>query len=326
MDVSRPDMGARAALVVGHEAAAGDPEPPRPIRLEGDADSRTRHDHLWVRHRRFEADRTIAQQIAAFLFGGKPEGCTEPAGSTSKIAIARPAAAGPRYLDAVDDLTGTQQDSGGVALRPADDIGCPMHPVTEVDVELSGRPEHDRVPGRAAAVGVRGRIRGSVVGLDLGQPDRHLAVPQRCPKQARRHLIDGASEVPAHGAESAWRVERSSTVPAVPSTRTRSPVFNRIVASPQPTTAGIPSSRATIAAWDNGAPTSVTTAAARGKSGVQPTLVTVVTNTSPDLNADPSTTSASTRTGASTMPEEPGKPEIVMPASAKGRSGYELGD
>lgn len=33
-----------------------------------------------------------------------------------------------------------------------------------------------------------------------------------------------------------------------PSTRTRSPVLSRIVASPQPTTAGIPNSRATIAA------------------------------------------------------------------------------
>jgi hypothetical protein len=60
MGVSRPDMGARAPLVVGHEAAAGDPEPPRPIRLERDADPRTRHDHLRVLYRRFEAHRTIA--------------------------------------------------------------------------------------------------------------------------------------------------------------------------------------------------------------------------------------------------------------------------
>ena len=49
----------------------------------------------------------------------------------------------------------------------------------------------------------------------------------------------------------------------------------------EPTTAGIPSSRATIAACDSGAPTSVTTAAARGNSGVQPTLVTLVTSISP---------------------------------------------
>ena len=72
---------------------------------------------------------------------------------------------------------------------------------------------------------------------------------------------------------------RSSTVPAVPSTRTRSPVFNRIVASPQPTTAGIPSrgprSRRATAEHPVGNP------AARGNSGVQPTFVTAVTSTSP---------------------------------------------
>ena len=55
------------------------------------------------------------------------------------------------------------------------------------------------------------------------------------------------------------------TVPAEPSTRTRSPSGARVVALPQPTTAGIPSSRATIAAWDSGAPTSVTTAAGAGE-------------------------------------------------------------
>src|SRR5579859_5548262 len=73
----------------------------------------------------------------------------------------------------------------------------------------------------------------------------------------------------------------TSTVPCPPLTRTQSPVCRRIVALPQPTTTGIPSSRATIAACDNGVPTSVTTAAARGNRGVQPTLVTVVTRISP---------------------------------------------
>ena len=48
-------------------------------------------------------------------------------------------------------------------------------------------------------------------------------------------------------------------MPLLPSTLTRSPLRRRIVALPHPTTAGMPSSRATIAAWDRGAPTSVTT-------------------------------------------------------------------
>src|SRR5690554_4856224 len=51
------------------------------------------------------------------------------------------------------------------------------------------------------------------------------------------------------------------TMPCPPSTITLSPVFSLKVALPHPTTAGIPSSRATIAAWDKGAPTSVMTAA-----------------------------------------------------------------
>jgi hypothetical protein len=60
---------------------------------------------------------------------------------------------------------------------------------------------------------------------------------------------------------------RNSTLPWPPFTRTRSPVLRRIVASLQPTTAGMPSSRATMAACESGAPTSVTMAAARGSHG-----------------------------------------------------------
>jgi hypothetical protein len=47
----------------------------------------------------------------------------------------------------------------------------------------------------------------------------------------------------------------TSTVPCPPLTRTKSPVCRRIVALPQPTTTGIPSSRATMAACDKGVPT-----------------------------------------------------------------------
>jgi len=60
-----------------------------------------------------------------------------------------------------------------------------------------------------------------------------------------------------------------STVPALPSTVTSCPVCSRVVASPVPTTAGMPYSRATSEAWAARVPPSVTTAAARMKSGVQ---------------------------------------------------------
>ena len=87
------------------------------------------------------------------------------------------------------------------------------------------------------------------------------------------------------------------------------------MALPQPTTAGMPSSRATMAACQSGAPTSVITAAARGKSGVQPTLVIVVTSTSPGRNAAPSAASSMTRTKPSTTPADPGKPRTATSAS-----------
>ena len=52
------------------------------------------------------------------------------------------------------------------------------------------------------------------------------------------------------------------TVPASPSTRFRWPLVSLWVATPVPSTAGMPYSRATIELWLNGPPTSVTTAEA----------------------------------------------------------------
>ena len=56
-------------------------------------------------------------------------------------------------------------------------------------------------------------------------------------------------------------------MPRVPSTNSDAPSGRR-VALPVPRTAGIPYSRATMAAWDNGPPESATTAEARANSGV----------------------------------------------------------
>ena len=64
------------------------------------------------------------------------------------------------------------------------------------------------------------------------------------------------------------------TIPRSPSTRTRSPVLIRAVACPVPTTAGMPYSRATIAACDMVPPMSETAPAILPKTGPQLGAVT----------------------------------------------------
>src|SRR5581483_1687139 len=61
----------------------------------------------------------------------------------------------------------------------------------------------------------------------------------------------------------------NSTIPAEPSTTIGLPSAMTCVASSAPFTSGIPNSRATIAAWEKGPPTSVIAALAMLKSGVQ---------------------------------------------------------
>ena len=94
---------------------------------------------------------------------------------------------------------------------------------------------------------------------------------------------------PPAGAEAAFDREDHAgstivTVPSPPSTVTTSPVLRTVVALEQPTTAGMPNSRATIAAWDRGAPMSVTIAETLWNATVQPILVARVTRISPSLS------------------------------------------
>src|SRR3954464_13447177 len=76
-------------------------------------------------------------------------------------------------------------------------------------------------------------------------------------------------------------VAATVTVTDTGSTTTLSPSTMRAVASGSPTTAGIPSSRATMAAWLSGPPCSVTSAASIGRTGLKPGDVRLVTSTSP---------------------------------------------
>jgi hypothetical protein len=65
---------------------------------------------------------------------------------------------------------------------------------------------------------------------------------------------------------------------------TSSPVRSAVVASSQPTTAGMPSSRATMAAWQVRPPRFVTTAAAVFITVPQSGIVVSATSTSPGRN------------------------------------------
>src|SRR5947208_942463 len=107
------------------------------------------------------------------------------------------------------------------------------------------------------------------------------------------------------------------TVPRSPSTRTRWPVLIRLVASPVPTTAGMPYSRATIAACDIEPPMSETAALILPNTGAQLGAVTGQTRISPSLISPIWLTSVSTRAGPSTTPEEAPTPRTT---SEEGRS------
>src|SRR5436190_7002962 len=107
------------------------------------------------------------------------------------------------------------------------------------------------------------------------------------------------------------------TVPRSPSTRTSWPVLIRLVASPVPTTAGMPYSRATIAACDIEPPMSETAARILPNTGAQLGAVTGQTRISPSLISPIWLTSVSTRAGPSTTPEEAPTPRTT---SEEGRS------
>ncbi|MNT26700.1 hypothetical protein D3C72_1622930 [compost metagenome] len=75
------------------------------------------------------------------------------------------------------------------------------------------------------------------------------------------------------------------------------PSFSRSVASPQPTTAGMPSSRAMMAAWQVRPPRFVTMALARFITGSQLGSVMSVTSTSPGWTLSISEMLCTRRTG-----------------------------
>ncbi len=73
-----------------------------------------------------------------------------------------------------------------------------MHAIGEVDVHVTGRPEHHLVAPGTPAVGVRGGVHNARVRLDLGDQDRHKPrggfVLDDVPKQAGGDVERGAVE------------------------------------------------------------------------------------------------------------------------------------
>ena len=185
---------------------------------------------------RLQGHRAGAEDVGALVYGGEPQRLGQPARPPGQIPIGRPAPATARLLQPGDHLAGPQQHPRGHAVRPADHVGRPVHPVREVDVQMPRRSEHHRVPRGPAAIGVRRRIRRAVVRLDLDEPDGDRSVPQHRPQQAGRDLVDRRGQllprqrrVKSVTGQASSRARRArgastSTVPAEPSTRTRSPV------------------------------------------------------------------------------------------------------
>src|SRR5205085_3221761 len=106
---------------------------------------------------------------------------------------------------------------------------------------------------------------------------------------------------------------RRVTMPRSPSTRTRSPVLILLVAWPVPTTAGMPYSRATIAACDMVPPMSETAAAILPNTGPQLGAVTGHTRISPSRTWPISLTPSSTRAVPSPTPGEAAYPRTFAP-------------
>ena len=103
------------------------------------------------------------------------------------------AAAGDHVLDAVLGLEGAEQHAGRHPLLLGDDIGAEVHPVGEVDVEVTGRPEQDRGAVGHAAVAVTA---GVVLPVRLGLDDAPAGAAEEegAADEIARDLERGARE------------------------------------------------------------------------------------------------------------------------------------
>src|SRR6476661_220952 len=112
------------------------------------------------------------------------------------------------------------------------------------------------------------------------------------------------------------QISSTVTTPVVPSTSMSAPFGMRLVASVAETMHGIPISRLTIAACENGAPTSTTTAEAATNSGVQDGSVIGAMRISPGSSAEGSSGVVRTRAMPRAVPVQPDTPTTDSPAAS----------
>lgn len=106
-------------------------------------------------------------------------------------------------------LKGAEQHGRTNAFRLTRDVGAEMHPVSEVNVQVAGRTEHDRVARGLAAERVAAGIRGGVrLGLDDAPAD--AGVKQRAADEVVRDLQGRTGE---EGLEKAARARHPASVP-----------------------------------------------------------------------------------------------------------------
>ena len=96
----------------------------------------------------------------------------------------------PREVEAVDDLARTDEATGRLSVSPADEVQGPVDAVVDVDVAGAGRAEQRGVAVGAALEAVRTRVDGAMVGLHLGDTQRHPRVRDGEAQELRRD-VDG---------------------------------------------------------------------------------------------------------------------------------------
>ena len=185
---------------------AGQPEPPRPLGRDGDADPWPGHVAGGAR-RPNDSSRTgdaASSRSTPFCAPARPRHVASRAGPRASSAVRpRGGRRRARATRPVDDLAGPQQHRGGRRRRSADDVRAPVHAVGEVAVEAPGRPEH-HLRARGAARGRRARPGPRpLVGLHLGDPGPHqpavqFAGQQRA-QQGRGGRLRAAGQPLPHG-------------------------------------------------------------------------------------------------------------------------------
>ena len=81
----------------------------------------------------------------------------------------------------MDDLAGSQQTSLTIPLRGTHNIAGQMDAIGSVHIQPPRWAKHGSILFCHAPVGVGGRVGGTQVGFNLGDPYCHIAMAERCP-------------------------------------------------------------------------------------------------------------------------------------------------